>query len=254
MSRRAMALAGAGLLTACAGGPAGRTPLVVFAASSLTDAFSELESSFEQAHTSFNLRLAFAGSQVLRLQLEQGAAADVFVSADEHHVNALVQSGQLRDPEVIASNDMALIVPRHNPAGLQGFADLPQAELVVLGSETVPVGRYARQVLDRAAGQLGPAFVRRVLGHVVSLESNTRRVRAKVELGEADAALVYRSDVDPLRVLALDIPDAFNVRAHYVLGVATDTSAPRATQAFIEHLRSGEGRAILARHGLSEPE
>ena len=187
---------------ACAGGGGERETISVYAASSLTELFEALESSFEASHPSTDVALNFAGSQVLRLQIEQGAPADVFASADLRHMDALVTSGRIAAPRVFAHNELVLIVPLDNPAGLESFSDLPRATRLVVGSQAGPVGSYTRAVLAAAGTQLGEEFEATVTGNIVSEESNVRGVRAKVELGEADA--LARKDGCHLQTLQQD--------------------------------------------------
>ncbi len=179
-ARRALALAGL-LLAACA---EPEENLTVLAASSLTEALGTIEGDLERASPALSLSTTFAGSQVLRLQIEQGAPADVFLSADEAHVDALLRAGLVVEPVLFAHNELVVIVPPSNPAGIESLEDLPRARRLVIGDASVPVGRYTRAMLARAG--LADA----VLPNVVSEESNVRLVRAKVELGEADAAVV----------------------------------------------------------------
>lgn len=233
------------------GASASEVTLVVFAASSLTEAFQELERGFEREHPGVDVRLTFAGSQVLRLQLEQGAAADVFASANPQHMQALIDGGHITDSQIFARNELVVIVPEDNPAGVTRFEELGGASRIVIGTERVPVGVYTRQVLARAKEALGEDFAATVRGHVVSEESNVRLVRAKVELGEADAAVVYRTDAaSSRRVRVVPIPDALNARASYPIGALA--RSPRRAEAaqFIDYVLSPAGRAALARHGF----
>lgn len=226
--------------------------LTVFAASSLTEAFVALEHAFESANEGIDVSLAFGGSQVLRLQIEQGAPADVFASADEGHVAALQQAGLMPKSEVFAYNELTVVVPSDNPAKIESFADLPRAGRVVLGAPTVPVGRYTRELLRRAADSYGPEFRTAVLEHVVSEESNVRLVRAKVELGEADAAIVYRTDATPSsRVQMVPVPAVLNVRADYHIGVIERSPHPELAERWVAYVQSEEGQGILAQHGFS---
>jgi molybdate transport system substrate-binding protein len=143
------------------------------------------------------------------------------------------------------------VVPPGNPAGLGSLEDLPKATRIVLGAPEVPVGQYALELLDLADTHYGAGFRGRVEEHVVSLEPNVRQVLAKVELGEADAALVYRSDVIASRdVLVIEIPAALAVPARYFVGVTTGAAEPQLAERFVEHLRSPAGRAVLGRHGF----
>lgn len=243
-----MALAGC---RGAASEDAARVELHVFAASSLTEAFGDLERSFEAAHPNVDVRLTFAGSQVLRLQIEQGAAADVFASANAEHLQALRAEGLVEAPADFATNDLVLIVPPDNPADIDDFGDLPRARRLVVGAEAVPVGHYTERLFDRAASTQGADFAATVRGRVVSAENNVRLVRAKVELGEADAAIVYRTDaVATDRVRVIEIPASLNVWARYPIAVTTRSEAPEVAAQFVAHLRTPEGRAHLERHGF----
>ncbi len=245
------ALATALAVAAC--GPPGpeRQPLRVFAASSLTDAFSDMAGAFEAAHAGTDVVLVFAGSQVLRLQIEQGAPADVFASANPRHMESLVSEGLVTRQRVLAENELVVIVPRGNPSRIEDFADLVRAERLVIGTPYVPVGAYTREALRRAgAGGDLPGFAARVLGRVVSEESNARLVRAKVELGEADAAIVYRTDAAPGRVQTVRVPPRANVRAQYLIGVVAGAENAAGAERWAGFVASPEGRRILSRHGF----
>lgn len=240
------------LASACAKptDPASRA-LSVFAASSLTEAFAELEQEIEAVEPGVDVVVSTGGSQALRVQIEQGAPADVFASANVEHVDALVSAGLVKESLPFAEGQLVLVVPPGNPAGLGSLADLPRADRIVLGAPEVPVGKYARELLDLAETRYGAGFRSRVEAHVVSLEPNVRQVLAKVELGEADAAIVYRSDVVASRdVLILEIPPELAVPARYAVGVTTGAAQPELAQRLVEHLRSPAGRAVLERHGL----
>ncbi len=228
-----------------------RAPLVVFAASSLTEAFVDLAHEYEAAHPEVVVRLNFAGSQVLRLQLEQGAQADVFASADESQFGALVAAQRISESAVFARNELALVVPRDNPAGITRFAQLPQATRIVVGTEHVPVGVYTRAMLERSRAELGDAFYAAVRARVASEETNVRLVRAKVELGEADAAVVYRTDaLASERVRRVPIPEGINVQASYPIGTLADATHPHEAARFLAYVRSAAGQDTLTRHGF----
>jgi molybdate transport system substrate-binding protein len=248
--RRTSLVAVLATLVACEAPPESGT-LSVYAASSLTEAFGELEAVFEAAHPDIDVSVTYAGSQILRLQIEQGAAADVFASANPEHMQALVDSGLVGESSVFVHNELVVIVPLDNPAGIESLEDLPEASRIVLGTSNVPVGRYARDVLRLAAPSLGEGFEAMVLSRVVSEESNVRLARAKVELGEADAAIVYRTDAGSSdRVGIVEIPSEFNVIADYPIGVLRRTTVPTAAEAWVALLVSPQGRAVLARHGF----
>ncbi len=234
----------------CSDSPRERT-IAVFAASSLTDAFRELEREFEVAHPGTNVELTFAGSQVLRLQIEQGADADVFASANADHMQTLTDAGLVFDSAVFGQNELAVVVPLDNPAEIEDFTQLPLATRLVVGTPEVPVGRYTEELFHRAATKIGKAFEDRVRAHVVSKENNVRLVRAKIELGEADAAVVYRTDAmasDRLR--SIPIPQALNIRVDYHMGRVQPSSAPKLGHRWMAHVRSPKGRQVLSRHGF----
>ncbi len=249
--RRASAACAAAVLAACATDSPAREPLRVFAATSLTEAFQEMAAAFEDHSPDTEVVLVFAGSQVLRLQIEQGARADIFASADPRHMESLAQDGLVTGQRLLAENELVVIVPPGNPAGIEAFADLAGARRVVIGTPHVPVGAYAREALSRAeaAGSL-PGFEEAVMGRVVSEESNVRLVRAKVELGEADAAIVYRTDAVPGRVRTVPVPPRANVRARYLIGVVAGAPNPAAAERWVSFASSSRGRRILARHGF----
>ena len=223
--------------------------IAIFAASSLTEALGAVAEAFESANPDLRVRLTFAGSQALRIQLEQGARADLFASANEGHVAALLRAGVATRSHVFARNGLAVIVPLDNPAGIESFEELGSAERLVIGTENVPVGAYTREMLARAEQHLGAAFGERVRSRVVSEEGNVRLVRAKVELGEADAAIVYRTDArSSERVRMVPIPEPLNPSARYSIAVVGPAS-PRVDR-FLAFLDSASGRTILEGHGF----
>jgi molybdate transport system substrate-binding protein len=247
-----MALVGfLAVLVACGDGTPEAGRLNVYAASSLTEAFGELVGIFETANPGVDVAVTFAGSQVLRLQIEQGAQADVFASANPEHMEALVDSGLVEESVVFAHNDLVVIVPPDNPSGIEEFGDIAHAERIVLGTANVPVGEYARTVLARGNTVYEEGFEAIVMSRVVSEESNVRLARAKVELGEADAAIVYRTDAGSSdRVSVIEIPRELNVIADYPIAVVRGTRAPNAAAAWVALVRSPEGQAVLERHGF----
>lgn len=245
-----LCILGAAAVAAGGDGNEGRRTLQVFAASSLADAFRDIETAFEAEHPGTDVSLVFAGSQVLRLQIEQGARADVFASADQRHIESLERAGLVPEYHEFAGNELVVIVPPENPAGIESFDDLPRARRLVIGTEHVPVGAYTREALRRAAERNGPEFATAVLGSVVSEESNVRLVRAKVELGVADAAVVYRTDQAPGRVRTIPVPRWANVRAGYLMGAVAGSANPEGAEQWIGFVASPAGREILSRRGF----
>lgn len=232
------------------------TTLTVFAAASLTESFTDIAAEFEAAHPNTDVVLNFAGSQTLRLQIEQGAAVDVLASANEDHMQALVDGGLVQNPTVFTQNRLVVIVPVDNPAAIDTLTDLAQPDIkLVLAGPSVPVGRYAREALERLNQDpmLGPDYTAQVLSNVVSEEESVKAVVAKVQLGEADAGIVYLSDVTAAaqgEVITLVIPPDFNIDANYPIAIASDSRVPELSQQFIEFVRSTRGQDVLAHHGL----
>lgn len=224
--------------------PPSRAPIPVFAASSLTEAFGALEAEFERRHPGDDVQLTFAGSQVLRLQIAQGAPAQVFASANPAHVEALRADGLIPQSHALAQNPLIIIVPRENPASVRNFSDLPRARRLVIGNAQAPIGQYTRQVFERAVARQALKIAPRP----VSEEGNVRLARAKVELGEADAAIVYRSDARIAAVRSVPIPADINVAAEYRIAAIKGASA--GAQRFVEFARSAVGQRILVDHGF----
>jgi molybdate transport system substrate-binding protein len=258
-SRRALSLlallASAAGWAADAGAKTGERDVVTFAAASLREACTELQSPFEQAHPGVHLRFNFAGSQELRTQLENGAPADVFISADTKQMDAAAEAGLVGQELRLLSNSPVLIVPSSNPAGLKRFADLPSVKRLVIGTPEVPIGNYTLQVLDKASATLGSDFRSRVEARVVSRELNVKQVLAKVVLGEADAGIVYASDAASAgaQVQVVPIPAEFNVVAHYPMAVVKRASFPEVANAYVQFLASPAARAVFVRFGFGPP-
>lgn len=254
-SRWGGVLALVGLLGVGGCGDRSRIALTVLAASSLTEAFGALEQRFEGEHPGIDVVMIHAGSQVLRVQLEHGAPGDVFASANAEHMQAVVAAGRVAREHPFARGGLALVVPADNPAGIESLEQLPRARRVVLGVPEVPVGRYTRALLQRAdryySGLRGGNFRAQVEERVVSLEPNVRLVLAKVELGEADAAIVYRSDVTSARAVKMvPIPASLDVAAEYHVGLLVDSEHPHAARQWVELLGSSSGQAVLREHGF----
>jgi molybdate transport system substrate-binding protein len=232
---------------------AGAASVRVFAASSLTEAFRDLGAAFERAHPGDHVEMSFAGSQVLRTQIEQGAVADVFAPADLDHAEVLRRAGLLGAYRVFATNRMVVVAPAEGRVvDLEDLAR-PGVRVVVAGP-AVPAGRYTARVLASlaAAGLFGADYQSRVRANVVSEETNVRFVLSKVEIGEADAGFVYATDAAASKaVRVLDVPACCNVVAEYPIGVVTRSGAGDLARAFVDFVRSPAARALLAKHGFT---
>ncbi|HEX6256887.1 MAG TPA: molybdate ABC transporter substrate-binding protein [Euzebyales bacterium] len=248
------------MLAACAGSGSaapttGRTAssdalagtVTVFAAASLTDAFEAIGERFEQAHPDVDVAFNFASSSTLATQITEGAPADVFASADQAQMDVVDDAGGIVGERVdIARNSLQIAVEPGNPMGIAGLDDLARADVtVVLAAEEVPAGEYARQVLDAQRVAVDPA----------SLETDVRAVLSRVALGEADAGVVYTSDVESAdgAVEGVVIPPDRNVAVTYPIATVTDAPNPAAADAFAGHVTSDEGLALLRAAGFSAP-
>jgi molybdate transport system substrate-binding protein len=230
----------------------------VFAAASLSDAFTEIGRNFEAANPGTTVSFNFAGSQALRTQIEEGAPADVFASANKMEMETLVADTLItRDaPQQFLSNKLIVILPASNPARLEKLENLTLPGIkIVLAAEEVPVGKYARQALDLMNGQFGAGFKDKVLANVVSNEDNVRQVVAKVQLGEADAGIVYTSDaVATAELKTIMIPNDLNVIAKYPIAPLAKSKNTDIAKAFIAYVLSAEGQAILQKWGFAPPQ
>jgi molybdate transport system substrate-binding protein len=226
--------------------------VVVFEAASLKDAFARLVERFGKDHAGAKVVTNAAGSQELRAQIEQGASADVFASADRKHMDALAGQGLVVAPSIFTCNEPVVVVRPALAASIKTFADLPRADRIVIGTPEVPIGAYTLQILAKAAGRYGADFPQRVQAKVASRELNVRQVLAKVVLGEADAGVVYRSDalVAGAKVQVLTIPPALNVTAEYPIAALKKAPHPELARQWIELVKSPAGVAALREAGF----
>ena len=230
--------------------------LNVFAAASLSDAFNEIGAAFGAANPGATVVFNFAGSNQLATQIAEGAPADVFASANAAQMDAAVASGRIDTgaAQQFVTNRLVVVTPADNPAGITTLQDLATPDtLLVLAAEEVPVGRYSLEFLDLAAADAAfdRGFKEAVLANVVSYEENVRSVLNKVALGEADAGIVYASDLVGVEgVTALEIPDALNILAQYPIAPLNDSAQPEAAAAFVEWVLSDAGQAILGNYGF----
>lgn len=248
-ARRALAAAAllvAAAATACGGSGDGR--VTVFAAASLRASFEEI-GDMATTRSALQPQFNFAGSQLLRTQLEQGARADVFASADIRQMDLARDAGLVGEAVVFATNRLVIVVPEANPAGVRAPADLGRADIrLVIGGPQSPIGAYTQGALDA----LGPDLAAAIRANVVSEEPDVERVLTKVRLGEADAGIVYASDVTgagAAGVLSLALPGDAEPRIEYVIAPVRDGDED-AARAFISLVLGDDGRAVLASRGL----
>ncbi|RLP94374.1 molybdate ABC transporter substrate-binding protein [Micromonospora sp. CV4] len=247
------ALAGAG----CGGGdepaPAagadGRVTgtVTVFAAASLTESFTRIGRDFEAANPGSTVTLNLAGSSALANQINQGAPADVFASAAPRNMTTVTEAGNADGtPSIFARNQLVIAVPRDNPKGVTGLADLTRPGVkVALCAEQVPCGAAARSALDAAGVALTP----------VTLEQDVKGALSKVKLGEVDAALVYRTDARAATadVTGVEFPESARAVNDYPIVALKDAPNQAGARAFVAYVRSAPAQAVLAEAGFQAP-
>jgi molybdate transport system substrate-binding protein len=216
----------------------------VFAAASLTDSFKALGTAFQAAHPGVTVQFNFAGTPTLVTQIEQGAQADVLASADTTNMDKLKTDGFTGgSPQVFAHNKLEIVVEPGNPKGITGLADLTKSGVIYISeAATVPAGKYSLQALAKAGVSVTPK----------SLETDVKPVVGKIELGEADAGIVYTTDVEAAgsKVQGVPIPDAYNVIATYPVAVVKGTKSSDLANAFIAYVLSSTGQSTLESFGF----
>lgn len=233
--------------------------LTIFAASSLNDALRSLGGAFIERYPNANLIYNFAGSSTLAAQLAQGAPADVFASANRTQMQNVVDAGRIHDAavQVFATNSLTIIVPADNPADMRDAGDLAQSGLLlVLAAPSVPVREYADTLLQHLSDIYGADYADAVLRNLISEEDNVRRVVAKIALGEADAGIVYQTDITPDvadALLQIPLPEGSSPLAEYPIAPLADATNPTLAHAFVQFVQSEAGQAILAEAGFGLP-
>jgi molybdate transport system substrate-binding protein len=246
------------LLAASAGYAQEPKELTVFTAASLTGAFGEIGQMYKN-ETNISVAFNFDGSQALRTQMENGAYADVFASANQKQMKAAKNDGLMNNSSVVifTKNKLSLIVPKGNPARIINLSDLAKPGLkIVMGTKDVPVGDYALQIISKLGNDsaYGPDYKTKVLANVISQETNVNYVVTKVVLGEADAGFAYVSDITKnltSKVDKIDIPDEYNVIAQYPMGILLESKYPVESKEFMSLVMSEKGKAVLEKYGFA---
>jgi molybdate transport system substrate-binding protein len=215
--------------------------VTVFAAASLTDAFETIATAFEEEHPDVDVVFNFAASsELVTAIVDDGAPVDVFASADQNNMDKLVDADRNDgEPATFATNSLEIIVEPGNPLGVAGVEDLANPDIIFVTCDpAVPIGAYTQQVLEAAGVEVTPA----------SLEENVRGIVTKVTVGEADAGIVYATDVlaagDDADGVA--IPDDINVVADYPIATVTEAANPDGAAAFVDFVLGEEGQTVLA--------
>jgi molybdate transport system substrate-binding protein len=245
-------------LEATAAPAAQTTELTVFAAASLTDAFKEIGKHFETANPGTTVTFNFAGSQQLAQQIGQGAPADVFASANNAQMNVVIKSGEVISgtQRTFVRNRLVVIYPKDNPANITTLKDLAKSGVkLVLAAKVVPVGQYALDFLAKASKlpEYTDTYSPTVLANVVSYEQDVKAVLGKVTLGEADAGIIYVTDISldaADKVGKLEIPDNLNTIATYPIATIKDSKHADLAKKFMGYVLSPDAQTVLVKYGF----
>jgi len=229
--------------------------LTVLAAASLTDAFGELAGTFEKAYPGVEVKASYESSSTLLAQIQQGAPADVFASADETKMDAAVDDGFVNgEPRIFVKNREIIMVPKDNPAGVEGFQDISEPGVkLVLAEDEVPVAEYAKEILCKADEEYGGGFEKAVMSNIVSREADVRASVNRVALGEADATFGYESDYTPDvrdKVETVEIPEDLNITAAYPIAVLEGSKDPDLAKEWLDLVTGEEGQKVLEKWGF----
>jgi len=249
-------------LAACSGTVAAPSAtaaeLTIYGAASLKGALDKAKAAYETANPGTKVTISTDSSAALETQIEQGAPADVFLSADTTNPKKLVDQG-LADgaPVTFARNKLTIVVPADNRAGIATPADLAKAGVTIIAAgDTVPITKYATQLVQKLAKETGyPAdFVADYTRNIASKEDNAKQLIGKIELGEGDAGIVYVTDAKASsKVRTIEVPDSANVPATYGGVVVTASRNAAAAKAFLDWFAGRDGQAILAELGFLPP-
>ncbi len=234
--------------TGSVGATAEETELTVSAATSLTDAFGDIGAAYEAEHPGLTVTFNFAASDGLATQINEGAPVDVFASASPTWMDAVQDEGPgVTGRADFARNKLAIIVPSDNPAGIEDISDFAEDDVqIVIAAEGVPAGDYAREIFENAG------IFDQAMANVVSNADDVRAVITPVASGDADAGIVYVTDVTADvadQVTMIEIPDEINVIATYPIAVVTGTEEADLAQGFVDYVL-GDGQQVLAEYGF----
>lgn len=237
------------------GGKKQGVTLTVLAASSLTDAFGGLADTFEKENPDVTVKTSFESSSTLLAQIQQGAPADVFASADEAKMQTATDEGLVEgEAEIFVKNREVVMVPKDNPAGIERFRDIAKPGVkLVLAEDEVPVAEYAEEILSKADEEYGGDFEKTVMSNIVSREADVRASVNRVALGEADATFGYESDYTPDvrdKVETVEIPANLNIIATYPIAALKDAEEPELAQKWVDLVTSEKGQRVLEKWGF----
>ncbi|HTY12169.1 MAG TPA: molybdate ABC transporter substrate-binding protein [Bacteroidota bacterium] len=232
--------------------------ITIFAAASLNEVFAAMAEKYRSENPGEEITFNFAGSQQLVQQIAEGAAVDIFASANMRQMNDALNTGRVDSASVrvFAHNTLVVVFPKENEAGIHTLSDLGRPHLkIILADKTVPAGEYSVEVLEKCIKRPGfdSTFKQNVLQNVVSYEENVKAVLSKIVLGEGDAGIVYTSDVSRdarEKVGTIEIPEPLNVVAEYPICLMRTAPSRERSRRFVQFILSDEGQSILTRFGF----
>jgi len=225
------------------------------AAASLTESFNDIKKEFEKQHPDIKIQINYAGSQELVTQIELGVKADVFASANEFYMDKLSKENLVNNPKIFAHNKLIVAVSSSNK-NIQNLNDLAKSGVkLAIASPAVPVGKYTLEMLSKIekSGKFNPDYKKNFLHNVVTEELNVKSVLTKVTLGEADAGVVYKTDITPevsKKVRIISIDNKYNVIASYPIALIKESANPKQAKSFISYVLSNNGQNILGKYGF----
>lgn len=234
--------------------PVAADNLLVFAASSLREAFLEIGQLYEE-QTGKKVSFNFAGSQTLRTQIEFGAPADLYAAANPETITPLVNKGLVGDIHFFASNNLTLLLSRRH-SKVQKIADLARSDVqIAIGSAAVPIGKYSRQLLAAMGNDTnyGQKMIDAIWNNVRTEESSVKAIVSKLLLDEVDAGIVYRTDLIAevsAKTTNLELPPQYNPRVRYPLAIVKESQQPESAQTFLALVLAPAGQKILQQKGF----
>ncbi|MDO5845441.1 MAG: molybdate ABC transporter substrate-binding protein [Methanocorpusculum sp.] len=257
--RAVLAIALCLILAACAAGcisqQTQQEEITVFAAASLTGALTEIGDKFTAANPGIKVNFNFAGSQTLKTQILEGADADMYISANTKQFTPVVEAGLIPETKILLENKLGIAVAKDNKLGIKNLGDLSVAGVrLVIGDDSVPFGQYTRTIIQNYQNDSHAGYVDAFMKNVVTEVNAVTNVKSYLTLGEADASIVYVSDIskdDKNAITVIEIPDTYNVIAKYPYGILSASKKQDAVKKFETYLTGKEGSAILTDYGFS---
>ncbi len=241
-------------IAGCVSEPVEQTEINVFVAASLTGEMTEIADQFMAENPNIKVNLNFAGSSTLKTQILEGADADMYISANDKNFDPVVEAGLITDKKVLLEKKLGIAVPRENSAGIADLGSLTNSGVkLVIGDDAVPFGQYTRTIIQKYENDSHAGYVDAFMANVVTQVDAVTKVKSYLTLGEADASIVYMSDIskdDKNDITLIEISDQYNVVASYPYGILKATTKLSAVQTFESYLTGSAGSAILTDYGF----